>query len=239
MKLPDIYNILQKYDACKTLDQVSHLTVDSISSFGASYYFAGEMPPENLDSHNNRAYVIGGHWVDRWTERYFLQDYIRRDPAIKHVRTQDTPFIWSHLQHNDLDGQRIMYEASCVGLHNGITIAQQGLNNKRIGISFAGEKLDMDNPFLSTGLTVIAAYAVDAHLRIGQRNEILKDVTLTPREHEVLKWIADGVTSIETGEIIGISTPTVEKHFRTALTKLGANNRTHAIAIAIRLGLLN
>lgn len=238
MQLPEMYETLQRFDACRTEAQITSLTIDCISEYGAEYYFAVEMPPEDLPKNKNREFVIGGHWNDRWTERYFTQDYLRRDPTIAHVRTKDAILFWDKIDHKNLDGQKIMSEAEDFGLRSGITIPQKDLFGKRIGISFAGDKLDLDNSFLSTGLSVIAAYAVSTHLRISQNLEALKKVKLTHRENEVLKWLADGATSTDTAEKLGISMPTVEKHFRTALTKLGALNRTHAIAIAMRLGLI-
>ena len=57
---------------------------------------------------------------------------------------------------------------------------------------------------------------------------------LTPREREVLLWVAQGKSSWEIGEILAIGRRTVEEHAATAVRKLGAVNRSHAIAIALR-----
>ena len=57
---------------------------------------------------------------------------------------------------------------------------------------------------------------------------------LTNRQREVLTWAAVGKSAWETGEILGISSRTVEEHAQRALGRLGAVNRTQAVAIAIR-----
>jgi DNA-binding CsgD family transcriptional regulator len=57
---------------------------------------------------------------------------------------------------------------------------------------------------------------------------------LTTREREVLTWISLGKSAWEIGEILGISKRTVDEHAQTAARKLGATNRTQAVAIAIR-----
>jgi two-component system response regulator NreC len=62
------------------------------------------------------------------------------------------------------------------------------------------------------------------------------DVRLTPREREVLKWIALGKTSKEIGEILAISARTVEWHTHRLMGKLAANNRIHAVMIAVANG---
>jgi DNA-binding CsgD family transcriptional regulator len=57
---------------------------------------------------------------------------------------------------------------------------------------------------------------------------------LTPREREVLTWAALGKSAWEIGEILHITKRTVDEHVRTAARKLGAMNRTQAVAIALR-----
>jgi DNA-binding CsgD family transcriptional regulator len=61
---------------------------------------------------------------------------------------------------------------------------------------------------------------------------------LTAREREVLAWISLGKSAWEIGEILGIAKRTVDEHAQTAARKLGAANRTQAVAIAIRDGLI-
>ena len=61
---------------------------------------------------------------------------------------------------------------------------------------------------------------------------------LTPREREVLAWSAEGKSAAEIAEILGIGKRTVDGHADNAIRKLGASNRTHAVALAIRLGLV-
>jgi LuxR family quorum sensing-dependent transcriptional regulator len=61
---------------------------------------------------------------------------------------------------------------------------------------------------------------------------------LTTREREVLAWVAWGKTAWEIGEILSIAKRTVDEHTQTAVRKLGAANRTHAVAIALSQGII-
>ncbi len=61
---------------------------------------------------------------------------------------------------------------------------------------------------------------------------------LTARESEVLRWVANGKSAREIGEILNIARRTVDEHVQTATRKLSAFNRTHAVAIALRDGLI-
>jgi LuxR family quorum sensing-dependent transcriptional regulator len=58
-------------------------------------------------------------------------------------------------------------------------------------------------------------------------------VSLTPREVEVLGWVARGRTAKEVAAILNIARRTAEEHVASAIRKLDASNRTHAVTIAI------
>jgi DNA-binding CsgD family transcriptional regulator len=54
---------------------------------------------------------------------------------------------------------------------------------------------------------------------------------LTPREAEVLRWIAQGKSSLEIARILNISDRTVSKHLERVYLRLGVENRHAAIAL--------
>ena len=56
---------------------------------------------------------------------------------------------------------------------------------------------------------------------------------LTKREIEVLRLVAQGMSARKIGEILEIAKRTVDEHVRAAVRKLGAANRTEAVAIAL------
>ena len=58
--------------------------------------------------------------------------------------------------------------------------------------------------------------------------------SLTSREREVLTWAAQGRSAAQISKTLNISKRTVDEHSQTAARKLGASNRTQAVAIAMR-----
>lgn len=64
-------------------------------------------------------------------------------------------------------------------------------------------------------------------------------VELTDREVEVLRRIAEGMSNKEIGEHLGISESTVKTHVNHLLGKLGATDRTKALVLALRRGLVH
>jgi DNA-binding NarL/FixJ family response regulator len=61
----------------------------------------------------------------------------------------------------------------------------------------------------------------------------LEALGLTPREAEVLFWVARGKTNDEIGTVLGIGLTTVKKHLESTFAKLGVENRTAAAAMAL------
>lgn len=68
--------------------------------------------------------------------------------------------------------------------------------------------------------------------------EHLGDDDLTARELEVLRLIRDGYRNKQIGDQLAISENTVNSHIKRLMDKLRANDRTHAVTIAVRRGLL-
>ena len=71
---------------------------------------------------------------------------------------------------------------------------------------------------------------------VERREESRPVDDLTQRERDVLILLADGFRTAEVAERLMVSEHTVRSRIKTILDKLGARNREHAVAIAIRQG---
>jgi DNA-binding NarL/FixJ family response regulator/two-component sensor histidine kinase len=74
-------------------------------------------------------------------------------------------------------------------------------------------------------------------ITIKLEDEMTLQVELTEREREVLRLVAEGLTSAEIGERLSISRRTVEKHRSNLMKKLGIKNHMQLLAYAINQGL--
>ena len=90
--------------------------------------------------------------------------------------------------------------------------------------------------------------AIDDFLRPGRRTSAalpsdsipppsVSGISLTPREIEVLGFVASGLTNKDIAEELGVAVGTVERHVANIYTKIGARGRVEATAYAIRHGL--
>ncbi|GAB3199507.1 response regulator transcription factor [Nocardioides hungaricus] len=76
------------------------------------------------------------------------------------------------------------------------------------------------------------------HLDRMRRGERVPETVLTSREDEVIKLIAEGLSSKEIAQALTISVRTVERHRENILAKLGMRDRTQLTRYAIRAGLI-
>jgi DNA-binding NarL/FixJ family response regulator len=65
------------------------------------------------------------------------------------------------------------------------------------------------------------------------------DDTLTTREVDVLRLVAKGNANKEIAAQLSLTEETVKSHIRNILSKLHANDRTHAVAIGVRRGIID
>ncbi len=69
--------------------------------------------------------------------------------------------------------------------------------------------------------------------------EHVADENLTDREIEVLRKVAAGTSNKMIASQLSISEATVKSHMKSILSKLGANDRTHAVTIAMKRGFID
>jgi DNA-binding NarL/FixJ family response regulator len=62
---------------------------------------------------------------------------------------------------------------------------------------------------------------------------------LTPRQRQVLQLLADGHSTDEAAKGLGLSSETVRTHTKATIRRLDARDRAHAVAIALRAGLID
>lgn len=87
----------------------------------------------------------------------------------------------------------------------------------------------------SRGETVLAPRVAQ---RLVARMRRPVPVTLTARESEVLRAVADGLSNVEIGRRLFIGEATVKTHLLRIFAKLDVNDRTRAVVVALDAGLL-
>ena len=88
----------------------------------------------------------------------------------------------------------------------------------------------------------LLSYSLFSELRQKEKQTVATTVPtlppLTPREREVMRLSAIGLTSVEIADQLGMSPRTVNQHVDNVADKLGTKNRTHTIAELMRHDML-
>ena len=93
------------------------------------------------------------------------------------------------------------------------------------------------SPLLSKFLLFEVAETLEG--RASEIAEHATDYALTPREIDVLQLIAKGNANKEVARILSLTEETIKGHVKNILAKLGANDRTHAVTIGLKRGIID
>lgn len=205
------------------------------SQFGLTTVFGGLVPTERLSRPEIDARILLQHFPPEWAQRYSAEGYLLRDPIFQRLQVDRNPFSWSEAYDScDRPGdvELIQGEASAFGLREGYVISVTLLDDSVSAVSFGGGHIEISEEERAA-LGFATNYAIGRLLQLrSDQGEPAGD--LTPREFDCLLWAAEGKTDWETSVILGISKSTVVKHLLSARDKLGAVNKAHAIATALR-----
>lgn len=87
-----------------------------------------------------------------------------------------------------------------------------------------------------------AVHTGQRHVSASIATEIAQhvgEVALSERELEVLRKVAAGNSNKQVAAQLGISEDTAKAHMKNILSKLNANDRTHAVTIAVKRGIID
>ena len=167
-----------------------------------------------------------------------------KDPVIRDIKSRTEPLIWAKENYSNIksDAERVLNEGSEFGLRSGCTIPIFSMHGFQSCMTFcsASKKLEIQ-PHASAALHLLAIYAHGklANMLSGNDRTTPKRPHLSNRELECLKWASIGKTSWEIGEILGISSRTVETYFISIRKKMDTYSTIQSVAKAIRIHLLN
>lgn len=180
-------------------------------------------------------------YPEDWIAYYMANGYVGIDPVRQHGMTTRFAFTWDDMMAiRDLSSnqRKLMNEGGEAGLNSGAALAFHGPLGEVYGVGLASSE---DNPDIKIHLKDIQVISTQFHVLFSSLYDDIqksKDLALTPRETEVLKWIAAGKSNWAIGEILGISEHGVDFHVRNILRKLEADTRITAVVKAIHIGLL-
>jgi DNA-binding CsgD family transcriptional regulator len=180
-----------------------------------------------------------------WVAFYTQANLIEMDPRIQAGFGKPTPLYWDRRRLQHIKGADLFFDqAEAVGLRSGIGFYMPGTaDSEHYMVSFNSCKDDSS----WIGDTVAGkSYIFAAHFHQLYRQALIADrvrppllgYPLTAREAECLGLLAKGLTNPQIARKMAITDRTVALHVGNILTKLDAANRTEAVVLAFKLGLI-
>ena len=218
-------------DRLTTLPQVGTALARVVANFGFASVGIAELPPQGWNTTPKILTEITppGFFDDFNQERMFLIDHIGAYSrvAAEPFRFEEVPYHSSRAK----DDERYINFLRSYGLGKGMVVPVGSPGPFSACIWFSGKDPELHEDAIR--VTQLIGLFAASKARAVLRPATASGASLTAREREVLTWSAHGKSSWEIGEILHISKRTVDEHTQAATRKLGAANKTQAVALAL------
>ncbi|AUH63340.1 PA1136 family autoinducer-binding transcriptional regulator [Paracoccus zhejiangensis] len=180
-----------------------------------------------------RIYWVEGDWFGSG-KPVDADLYVRRCPVTRHMLKADEPFFWTKLTKDGEDSYQVVGQPRGPGIH-GLQVPVFGPLGLEGAMSLGGLRIDA-SPGARMALALVAVAAFRAARRLIVPPVELPSPSLSPREREVLSWIAAGRRQNEIAATLNLSERTVENHLRRIRRRLGVTTTAQAVTMALRQG---
>lgn len=223
----------------KNEHQLFESTLKRIEECGFEYFLFRSIPRfGNIATHSKTI----TNYPKEFIARYESNHYVQRNPIIIHCQLSIAPLIWGEEVFHDTP--ELWEGTRAFGLNHGWS--QSVHDNKGVVsiLSLARSKTPVTAFEFSEKAAHVLWLCNQLHTSMTARYLPRQDepppqaMRLSARESEVLKWTAEGKTAFDIGMILSLTTRTVNFHISSAIRKMGASNKTSAVVIATKSGLL-
>jgi LuxR family quorum sensing-dependent transcriptional regulator len=233
----EAFGFIESLEALSTTHDVMSEMQRAFALFGFENFIITGLPN---DRERFESKVLLRKWPLGWYELYARENYVRADPVIRLCRNTTRPFEWTEAPY-DAERERkaaeVMHRAADFGMARGFCLPIHGVEGYEACLSMSGTDLDLSTRS-KPAIHLMAMYAFERVRTIVAPAERQWADGLTPREREALTWAAAGKSAADTGQILGIKERTVTAHIVSACQKLGAMNKTQAVARAVHQRLI-
>ena len=201
-----------------------------------------------IPHHEAKAYVFTTH-PREWVKRYDEMAFVEVDPRIAKTWDSAIPLVWDQQTFRGQSAACDAYldEALQYSIGSGVAFLMHLPRECHVFISLTSPALSIDEiskRSISRNLPDIMMFGHYFH-EVFMRSVIERGLPppmvgapLSKRERECLTLAANGLTTDDIATKLRISARTVQFHFDTIRSKLGAANRQEAIALAVTNGII-
>ncbi|PHP66001.1 LuxR family transcriptional regulator [Zhengella mangrovi] len=225
-------------EACETVYDILRVLKRITLDLGFRYFSVIRMPDGRTSDLAEISLV--SNYPPELVQAYDDKKLLQTSPVIGALKSSTMPHSW---QIDDVELTRTEADAAAVndlfrefGLLAGTCFPVHDTRGRRGAVSFCG----MRRPCSLEEQVQLAWLCNMIFLKVGESKpeHDRSAPKLTDRELQCLNWTAAGKTSPEIAVILELSEHTVNHYLASSAQKLSAVNRAHAVAKALRLGIL-
>ncbi len=239
----DILTFIEKSNKAIDSEELFSLLESMMENYGFDRVIFSLMT-EHVAQEQSADHGLMHNYPKEWMNHYIDSAYQDIDPVRKYVLQAPSPFLWKNLRNKitfSKEQEKCMLEAKDIGLNSGVAFPMRGPLGGIAGIGAASsfQKANISQDSLSL-LNAACQQFYMAYIALEKKHDYKsKNVTLTYREAEILKWCAQGKTTWEIGVILNLSEAGVLFHTRNVMKKFSTSSRVYAVMQAVRLGLID
>jgi LuxR family transcriptional regulator, quorum-sensing system regulator BjaR1 len=185
--------------------------------------------------------VLFGQSHSDWEVRYQAEGHAHNDAVIRAMLNSTDPVFWSDLSRERAVSpaeRRVLDEARQFRLCNGFMTPMHKLDGSISAVLLMGEHIDDRDPDTRAAAHLLSIYYGSIARRLHQVETAASVPRLSARQRECLNWVRAGKSSTDIGDILGLSSWTVDEHIAAACARLGVRTRVQAVAEAALHGLI-
>ena len=230
--------MLHQMERCRTRFELMEQWLSATREFGFDHLTVMTAPSR----HDTRLapLIIEGTLPDSYVREFDASAMLKHCLLAEEVAKSIMPQSWT-LEHGVEGSKEPFSEEMRAFLRRykvsmGVVIPVFALDAGRYVIRYDGNRAPLSCTEIGH-LSMVSMQAFDVFDRL-RRNGTNQNV-LSARELEVVRWTAQGKTSLEIGQILSLSDHTVNAYMTNAIKKLDCVNRTQLVAKALRMKLIS
>ena len=198
--------------------QLFEVVKSTASKLGFDYCAYGMQSPLSIAEPKT---IMLNNYPQAWQQRYVEQQYVKVDPTVQHCMVSLKPLVWSSQYTHTQAEKDFWEEARSYGLNVGWAQSSRDFIGTRGMLTLARSSDQLSEKEQKAQYTNMYWLTQTVHSSIAK---IVNDVEfsqfnlyLTNREKEVLRWTAEGKTSAEIAQILGVSERTINFHLSNSM----------------------
>lgn len=174
-----------------------------------------------------------------WIDQYRAAGHVRHDPTIPLVMQSIEPYWWGDVEaRSRTREERLVFdEAREFGMHHGLGVPVRLADGSVWSCVMAARHVERSEEVTIAAVTAASLYVGrGAVLQSREIQAIRMSYLLTPRQREVVTWLARGLSTDEIGEVLRTSGKTVSNHVEASKRRLGVRTQAGLVAEALLRG---